>query len=205
MTGRVARTRSTAPEVAAGPTGRQPSLCPADWIGPAAPERRVDHAFGRADAQDGPDASSHRDWLLLRLRPESVDSESCDLPGAVTDRAPVGLARAGHALTTLAARTGVPVLDGDTDIEEFADAATLVRHHDGEPASGGDGDLVKARPASRIGGQGDEHRLESGLLVAKLLQTVRQLARERRESPWGDVEAEELHRHPADRHFGTLT
>ena len=115
------------------------------------------------------------------------------------------LCRCRRCVTALVAGAVVPALEGDADVEEFADAATLVRHHDGEPASGGDGDLVKARPASRIGGQGDEPELKSGLLVAKLLQTVRQLARERRESPWGDVEAEELHRHPADRHFGTLT
>jgi hypothetical protein len=57
-------------------------------------------------------------------------------------------------------------------------------------------------PASGISGDGDEHRFQSGLLVAQLLQPGGQLAGECMEGGRGEVEAEEFDGDPPDGDFG---
>jgi hypothetical protein len=56
------------------------------------------------------------------------------------------------------------------------------------------------RPGSA--GDGDEHRLESGLLVAEVLQAGGQLAGERAQGSGREVEAEEFDGDPGDREIG---
>jgi hypothetical protein len=63
----------------------------------------------------------------LLVGPDSIDSQDWELARAVTNRAPVGFAVAGDAFAALATRAASLLLDGDADVEEFADAATLVR------------------------------------------------------------------------------
>ena len=62
---------------------------------------------------------------------------------------------------------------------------------------------MKPGSATGIGGDGDEHRFEAGLLVAEVLQTSGQFAGERAQRGRGEVEAQEFDlADPADGNFG---